>query len=124
MDFFRMLYGWLCCLTSLLSAWGTFQLVPRALQSGYYKGHPLLRAEALFGIPIATVIFMLAWWTIWKTKASMKFWAIAASLTLILIWLIGYLQLSRFFWGSLASGIAGLLLFLWRGETKEPVASE
>ena len=124
MDFFRTLYGWLCGLISVLCAWGTFQLGPRALQSGNYRGYPLLRAEALFGIPIAAVIFMLAWWTIWKTKASMKFWAIAASLTLILIWLIGYLQLSRFFWGSLASGIAGLLLFLWRGETKEPVASE
>lgn len=124
MDFFRMLYGWLCGLTSLLCAWGTFQLIPRALQSGSYKAPPLLRAEALFGSPIATVVFMLAWWTIWKTKASMKFWAIAASLTWILVWLIGYLQLSRFLWGSLAGGIAGLVLFLWRDETKEPVASE
>jgi hypothetical protein len=86
--------------------------------------HPLIRAEALTIFPIETAIFAAAWWSVWKRKHSAKFWGITASLTWVLTWLIAYLQFSRSHSGMLATGIAGMIAFLWRDEKDRGVEND
>jgi hypothetical protein len=74
--------------------------------------------------PIETVIFAVAWWSVWKRKHSAKFWGITASLTWILTWLIGYLQFSLVHRAMLAVGIAGMIAFLWHDEKDRAVEND
>jgi hypothetical protein len=64
------------------------------------------------------IIFGSAWWAIFKGEPFAKGLGITASVIFILLPLSEFLYFSRPIWSSLgvmlATGIAGLVIFLWR----------
>jgi hypothetical protein len=73
-------------------------------------------------VPVITIIFGVAWWTIWKGKQTSRGWGIAASLTFVMISLYVFFIISRWVWVApeveLAIGVLGLIAFLRRYEMK------
>jgi len=65
-------------------------------------------------------IFGVAWWAVFKGAPSARGWGITASLIYILFSLSEIVYFSRSVWGALgvmfATGIAGLVAFLWHYE--------
>jgi len=80
---------------------------------------PLLRgplAAASFSA-VVSASSGLAWWAVWKGKFSARGWAIAASLTNVLLFFWQFISPSRPVWDHHVSvlliGIVGLVAFLW-----------
>jgi hypothetical protein len=78
-------------------------------------------------LSVLTMIYGVAWWTFWKRKSSATAWAIAASLTNILLPLLtiwSSVHFSRSVRGCsgfmLAIGVSGFITFLRRDEHQDP----
>jgi hypothetical protein len=69
---------------------------------------------------VLAIIYGLTWWAVFKGEPSARGWGIAASLTYILISLWSIIYFSRSVYGAfgvmLATGITGLVAFLWHDE--------
>jgi len=115
---FRRFMCWIFLATSLQYLTISLRSIPYSLHQ--YSAVPLLRI--LLTAPIISVVMAtlsgVAWWTIWKGKASAKGWAIATSLVYILIFLRHFIIPIGPVWGrqagALILGIIGLVAFLWR----------
>jgi hypothetical protein len=132
-QFATPLRGFLCwtfALTALIALRVSVDITPkilhasRAAQSIRWK----ITGTALgLAIPAQSIVFAMAWWTVWRRKASARGWAIAASL--IFVWLschILYVSAGSIWWQPalwgvvlpvLAIGIAGLIVFSPRNLT-------
>ncbi len=95
-----------------------------AIQRDYaFLPVPLLNLLVPTEFSVLAIIYGVAWWTIFKGKSSARGWGITASLAYILFSLSEIIYFSRPVWGAsgvmLATGIAGLITFLWREEQHE-----
>ena len=81
---------------------------------------PLRRQLALALFSDLAIIFGMAWWTVWRGKPFAKCWGITASLMYIFFPIWNIIYFSRSVWHSFgvmfATGVAGLVAFLWRDE--------
>jgi hypothetical protein len=93
------------------------------------RHHALLTLSLLVPgvLSVQAAIYGMAWWTVWKRKPSARAWAIAASLTTILLSLLiiwSNLHHSRPIWWCsgvmLAWGITGLVGFVRRDGQYDP----
>jgi hypothetical protein len=118
----RKFLAWIFAVTSLLCLWTSFWFVPRIIHLHYVfsplRGLLVAAAAALF--PILATIYGVAWWAVWKEKASARGWGIAASLIHVLISLslivLPLHPVTSCTWPVLATGIFGLVVFLSRYE--------
>src|SRR5438445_6168266 len=83
----RQYLSWIFAITALICLHLSALMVPNALHPPRHVPSAGLRiAGAAFALslPIQSVVFALAWWTVWRRKPSARGWAIAASLFFIL----------------------------------------
>jgi hypothetical protein len=114
----RAAWGWLFAISAIACFWVTSQSIPVLSRHRPYGSHFVASVEAVIIFPIEATIFSVAWWSVWKGRASARSLGVAASLTWVLTALVAYLQFSRFYWGMLACGIVGVICF-WPGNAKE-----
>src|SRR6266446_5821285 len=112
----RKFISWIYAISSLLGLWTAFWFIPLIIHRRY--AFSPLRSLLISGVfPTLATVYGVAWWAVWKGKASAKGWGIAASLTYILGSLLEIIFFQRSVWSCngvvLATGIAGLVAFLW-----------
>jgi hypothetical protein len=110
--------GWIYAISSLRCFQIAFLRILHIIQD--YALQPLRNLLVATEFSTLAIIYGLTWWAVFKGEPSARGWGITASLTYILISLWSIIYFSRSVWGAfgamLASGIAGLLAFLWRDE--------
>jgi hypothetical protein len=111
----RKFMSWIYAISSVLGLWTAFWFIPLIIHRGYaFSPLRSLLISAVF--PTLATIYGVAWWVVWKGKASAKGWGIAASLTYIPTSLLAIIFFKRSVWSCngvvLATGIAGLVAFL------------
>lgn len=108
---FRAFFGWLFLIKSAGSA-----IIAVLGLRFFLRQHFALPTYSL----LLASIFGVAWWDIWKQRPSAKWWGIAASLLLILIFFRQFIYGARPVWYLQGTsllvalvGIGGLVVFLW-----------
>ena len=107
--------SWVFAVSALLCIWNGLKIILRMINRHYGFSAPrhLLLASVF---PILTIIWAVAWWTVWRRKPSGKGWGIVASLTYVLlpVWTIYSSHSLAFSLGAmLALGVIGLVVFIW-----------
>jgi hypothetical protein len=125
MQSLRNLLCWLFAIVSLMCLQITLSSIPSILHRPYaVLSFRYLLVPMVFSV--LTILFGMAWFTVWKGKPSGKWWGIAASLinTVLSFWQI--IHFSQSVWGyqgvTLAIGGTGLVAFSWRYEPPNPTA--
>jgi hypothetical protein len=118
----RKFISWIYAISSLIGLWTAFWFIPLIIHRGYAFS-PLRSLLIIAVFPTLATVYGVAWWAVWKGKASAKGWGIAASLTYILGSLLEIIFFKRSVWSCngvvLATGIAGLVAFLWPYEPRD-----
>ena len=120
MPFVKKVLSWVFAVTSLLYLENLYRIILYVIHRNYGPAvqHALLLASLFNVFVIATS--GMAWWNIWKEMSSAKWWAIAASVMHIVIFLRQFVSPSQPVWGrhvgALIIGIIGLIAFLWPAE--------
>src|SRR5215468_5065106 len=71
-------------ISALLSAWMALPGILRVIDR--YHGSLTLRSLVVPEVfSVLAIIYGVAWWTVWKRKPTARPWAVAASLTYVLI---------------------------------------
>jgi hypothetical protein len=124
MRIFRILLSFYFAILSMAFIRGTFRDAPGTVHSQVVSQFPPMSLTEKAVLLVLAAIFGVAWWTVWREKASARRWAIAASLLNLLIcigipllyyyiWgLSAFWQVERVFGILSAIGIAGLVVFL------------
>jgi hypothetical protein len=115
----RFFIGWMFAISSLICVVMAFWLIHRTFEGygfGAYSHLLVLLLHLIF--PLASIVFGIAWWTIWKERTFSRFWGIAASV-LIMVSPIRHIMLHprmllNYSGMVLAFGIIGLLAFSMR----------
>ncbi len=107
----RMIIGWLFAIPCLVNIWFTGSFLLRLMHHHAFHIRSLLG----FVFPVLSIVFGIAWWTIWKEKSSARQWGITASILFILIPISARIFLSWPIFQKtgvvLAVGLVGLILF-------------
>ena len=77
----RAARGWLFAISAVACFWVTSQSIPVLSQHRPYGSHFVASIEAVIIFPIEATIFSVAWWSVWKGRASARSLGVAASLT-------------------------------------------
>jgi len=114
----RVFMSWMYAISSLMCLWRVFLRILRIRRDFVFLPVPLFNLLVPIEFSVLAIIYGAAWWTIFKGKPSARGWGTTASLTYILFPLSEIIYFSRPVWSSLgvmlATGIAGLVIFMWR----------
>lgn len=113
----RMVLCWIFAAACVLNLAVVLRCEQYAIRYNY---PPSLLRDLIISAVISAAVALcsgVAWWTVWKKRASAKGWAIAASATSIIIFVRPFILPTRPVWdhhlGALIIGIVGLVAFLW-----------
>src|SRR6266567_2455739 len=121
----RKYLSWLFAFTSFVCLKIVFSITLRTIYREHTFRLLLLLTPALF--TLFAVVFGMAWWTVFKGKASARGWGIAASLINIQVSLFPIIIPPHSVWNAflliLGLGIAGLVAFSRRLEPSNSIAT-
>ena len=119
----RRFLSWIFAIEAFIYLKLSVRMLPQILhplQPASSDGLRIAGAAINLSFPIQSVVFAMAWWTVWRRRRSARGWAIAASLVLILqsglllYFLRNFLQqapLRDVILTVLAVGVVGLIVF-------------
>jgi hypothetical protein len=126
----RQFLCWTFALTAFLAIQVSVRTTPHILwhPPDAARGVRLEITRILLGllIPAQSIVFAMAWWTVWRSKVSARAWAITASLIFVLgsclmLYSAGEIWRQAILWHVtlplLAVGVSGLVLFSPRNLT-------
>ena len=113
----KMVLCWIFAVACLLNLIVFLRCVAYSIR--YHYPPPLLSGLIVSALVSGAVALCsgVAWWTLWREKASAKGWGIAASVTSIVIFVRPFIFPTPPVWdhhmGALVIGIVGLVAFSW-----------